>query len=166
METTLTHELDRTRFASAEIASFWWFTRHSLEGFMEVIDGLSADELNWRPPSPNANSIYALTAHTLGNVRMHVFRVLLGQSIERDREGELQSVADASNVTVPSWPVLRREAEDALATLPADILDRPFAHPVYGTIPGREVLMVMMRHTAEHHGQVELTRDLIVAARS
>lgn len=165
METTLTHEIDRARFASAEIASFWWFTHRSLEGFMDVMDGLSIDELNWRPPAPETNSIYALTAHTLGNVRMHVFRVLLGQSIERDREGELQSVADASNVPIPSWLALRREVEDALAALPADILDRPFAHPVYGTIPGREVLMVMMRHTAEHHGQAELTRDLAVAAR-
>jgi len=26
--------------------------------------------------------------------------------------------------------------------------------------------MVMMRHTAEHHGHVELTRDLIIAART
>jgi len=161
----MSHEIDRTRFASAEIASFWWFTHRSLEGYMEILETLSIDELNWRPPAPETNSIYALTAHVLGNVRLHVFRVLLGEAIERDRQGEFQSVAEASNVPVPAWPALRQEVEDALAALPAEILDRPFEHPVYGTIPGRDVLMVMMRHTAEHHGQVELTRDLAVAAR-
>ncbi len=162
----MTYEIDRTRFASAEIASFWWFTHRSLEGFMEILGELSIEELNWRPPAPETNSIYALTAHVLGNVRMHVFRVLLGETIERDREGEFRSVADASNVPVPAWPELRQEVEDALAALPSDILDRTFEHPVYGPMPGREVLMVMMRHTAEHYGQVELTRDLVVATRA
>ncbi len=162
----MSHEIDRARFASAEIASFWWFTHRSLEGFMEVIEGLTIDELNWRPPAPETNSIYALTAHTLGNVRMHVFRVLLGESIERDRDAEFQSVASPANVPVPGWPALRDEVEMALAAMPSAILDQQFEHPVFGPMPGRDVLMVMMRHTAEHHGQVELTRDLAVAART
>lgn len=162
----MTHEFDQSRFASAEVASFWRFTLRSLDGFMEIVDGLTVEELNWRPPSPDANSIYALTAHTLGNVRMHVFRVLLGQTTDRDRDGEFRSVADDSNVPIPGWPALRAEVEDALAVLTDDLLDSPFEHPVFGTMPGREVLMVMMRHTAEHHGHVGLTRDLIVAARA
>ncbi len=161
----MTHEIDRSRFASEEVASFWRFTLRSLDGFMEIVDSLTVEELNWRPPSPDANSIYALAAHTLGNVRMHVFRVLLGQTIDRDRDGEFRSVADASNVPIPGWAALRAEVETALGALPPDAIDRTFEHPVFGPLTGREVLMVMMRHTAEHHGHVGLTRDLIVAAR-
>ncbi len=162
----MTHEFDPAAFASAEAGSFWRFTLRSLDGFMEIVDSLAVEELNWRPLASGSNSIYALTTHTLGNVRMHIFRVLLDQAIDRDRDGEFRSVADASNVPIPAWPVLRAEVEAALATLPPEAMDRIFEHPVFGSISGREVLMVMMRHTAEHLGHVELTRDLIVAARS
>ena len=158
-------ETESATFGSAEVASFWRFTRRSLDGFMEVVDSVTTDELNWRPPAPDTNSIYALALHTLGNVRMHVFRVLLGQSVDRDRDGELQSLAAASNVPIPFWPSLRSEVGEALATLPAEAMDRTYDHPVFGPLTGREVLMVMMRHTAEHLGQAELTRDLILAAR-
>ena len=58
------------------------------------------------------------------------------------------------------------ERETALRGLPPEAMDRTFDHPVFGPLTGREVLMVMMRHTAEHLGHVELTRDLIVAARA
>ncbi len=162
----MTHDGDVAAFASAEVGSFWRFTLRSLDGFMEIVESLTVDELNWRPPAPDANSIYALTTHTLGNVRMHVFRVLLDQTIDRDRDGEFRSVADPSNVPIPAWPVLRAEVEAALGALPPEAMNRTFEHPVFGSITGREVLMVMMRHTAEHHGHVELTRDLIVAART
>lgn len=162
----MTHDNDAAEFASAEVGSFWRFTLRSLDGFMEIVDSLSVDELNWRPPAPETNSIYALTSHTLGNVRMHVYRVLLGQPIDRDRDGELRSVADASNVPIPAWPALRSGVEAALKELPPETMDRSFDHPVFGPLSGRDVLMAMMRHTSEHQGHVELTRDLIVAARS
>jgi hypothetical protein len=35
---------------------------------------------------------------------------------------------------------------------------------VRGEVTGREVLMLMARHAAEHVGHAELTRDLAVAA--
>ncbi len=162
----MTDGTDSATFQSTEVESFWRFTNRSLEGFMEAMEGLTVEELNWRPPAPDTNSIYILATHTLGNVRMHVFRVLLGQSIDRDRDRELRSVADASNVPIPFWPSLHAEIEGALATLPAGAMDETFEHPVFGPLTGREVLMVMLRHTAEHHGQVELTRDLILAERA
>lgn len=165
---TMTHDADNVTaaFESAEVGSFWRFTLRSLDGFMKIVDDLSVDELNWQPPSPDANSIYALATHTLGNVRMHVFRVLLGQTIDRDRDGEFRSVADDSNVPIPAWPALRAEVETALESLPPEAMDQTFEHPVFGPLSGREVMMVMMRHTSEHLGHVELTRDLIVSARS
>lgn len=162
----MTHDGDTGAFASAEVGSFWRFTLRSLDGFMEILDSLTIDEVNWRPSVSGSNSIYALTAHTLGNVRMHVFRVFLGQTIDRDRNGEFRSVADPSNVPIPGWPVLRSEVEAALGGLPPEAMDHIFEHPVFGPLTGREVLMVMMRHTAEHLGHVELTRDLIVARRA
>ncbi|MBA2468939.1 MAG: DinB family protein [Chloroflexia bacterium] len=161
----MTDGTDSATFQSAEVESFWRFTNRSLEGFMAAMEGLTVEELNWRPPAPDTNSIYVLATHTLGNVRMHVFRVLLGQSIDRDRDQEFRSVAEASNVPIPFWPSLQAEVAGTLAGLPDETMNAPFDHPVFGPLTGREVLMVMLRHTAEHLGQVELTRDLILAER-
>jgi hypothetical protein len=37
-------------------------------------------------------------------------------------------------------------------------------HPRRGPLSGREILIVVARHAAEHLGQAELTRDLMKAA--
>jgi hypothetical protein len=51
----------------------------------------------------------------------------------------------------------------SLATLtPAD-LDGFRRHPRRGDITGREVLIVVARHAAEHWGEVQLTRSLMRA---
>ena len=46
------------------------------------------------------------------------------------------------------------------------ILDQPFTHPRRGQMSGRAILMVVIRHAAEHMGHAELTRDLIRAKRN
>ncbi|MCB0140064.1 MAG: DUF664 domain-containing protein, partial [Caldilineaceae bacterium] len=38
-----------------------------------------------------------------------------------------------------------------------------FTHPRRGQMSGRAILMVVMRHAAEHMGHAELTRDLLYA---
>ena len=37
------------------------------------------------------------------------------------------------------------------------------AHPRRGTITGRDVLIVVARHAAEHWGEAQLTRSLLKA---
>ncbi|CAN5843324.1 hypothetical protein BH10CHL1_BH10CHL1_01810 [soil metagenome] len=48
----------------------------------------------------------------------------------------------------------------------ADELTRVRSHPRRGQITGREILLVVACHAAEHRGQAELTRDLLFAARA
>ena len=45
-------------------------------------------------------------------------------------------------------------------------MDRERDHPRYGTISGRELLVLVATHAAEHYGQAQLTRDLLKAQRS
>jgi hypothetical protein len=83
--------------------------------------------------------------HTLGNVEENLLMVLCGQPVARQRDAEL---ADRS-VTV-----------DELAALAAEKMTRLRPHPRRGGISGRDVLIIVARHAAEHHGQAELTRVL------
>lgn len=150
--------------SNAEMATSWRMLGEVLDRFANVMDGLSVDDLNWRPTAPETNSIYALATHTLGNVRWTVIEILGGQPADRDRDAEFQSAADASNVPIPTWDSVQAELEHVLAAMPADAMDRTYLHPVFGPCTGREVMVVMIRHAAEHLGHAGLTRDMVKAA--
>jgi hypothetical protein len=157
---------DVTRFASAEIATFWMFLEQVLDRFVELMDGLGPDELNWHPDAPGTNSIHVLSTHTMGNVRWTVLEIIRGHSVNRDRDGEFASMAGETNVPVEQWPALRGELEEAIGALPAEAMDTIYHHPVFGDYTGRQVMLVMIRHAAEHLGHAGMTRDLIMANRS
>ena len=67
---------------------FWRYIASSLDRLVALLDGLSADDLDWRPPAPGANSLYVLAMHTLGNAEENLLEILGGQPIGRDREAE------------------------------------------------------------------------------
>ena len=151
-------------FADPEAATFWRFIASSLDRLVALAAELPPDGLDWRPPTPDTNSVYALTVHTLGNAEENILQTLCGRPIGRDRDAEFAQSGTAAGV-LARWRELRPRLEAALARLPAGELARERAHPRRGTISGRAVLLVVARHAAEHLGQAELTRDLWRAAR-
>ena len=64
------------------------------------------------------------------------------------------------------WNELKDQLSDAIQALPPTELDRERDHLRRGSITGRELLIVVARHAAEHYGQAQLTRDLLTAQRS
>jgi hypothetical protein len=153
-----------TAFASREIASFHRFIANSLDRLVTLVGEHDEAGLNRRPPAPDANSLYALATHTLGNAEENILQTLCGRPVARQREAEFAARGDSAAVA-ERWRALRDELTEAMAALtPAD-LDRERAHPRRGALTGREVLLVVARHAAEHLGQAELTRDLLLATR-
>jgi DinB superfamily len=160
----MTTDTSTPSFANVEIASHWPYIERTLERMMAIVRECSVEQLNWRPPAEGANSIYALATHTFANARVNVIQVLCGRPIDRDREAEFRSVATEENATIPQWPAIRAELRAAVAALSDADLDRLCEHPARGEVTGREVLMILARHAAEHVGHAELTRDLAIAA--
>ena len=153
---------------SPEVASIWRFIDRSLERLVTSLDGLSEEDLNWRPAAAETNSLQVLAVHTLGNVEESVLEILCGQPVGRDRDAEFAAEAAAGPGGHPvreRWLALQRRAQACLADLPAGALDGEYTHPRRGTISGRDVLLIAATHAAEHAGQAELTRDLLRAAR-
>jgi len=70
-----------------ELDSFWGFISRSIERIIACLDGLPADELNWRPLE-NANSLYVLATHILGTTEENILGVLCGQPVQRKRAEE------------------------------------------------------------------------------
>lgn len=148
-----------------EIALFWRKIVSSVDGLVACLDELTAAELNWRPLE-NANSLFVLTAHTLGNVEENLCGVLCGQMVQRQRAAEFSRRGLSALALQQQWQTLQHRIADALAQLPQAKLTRERLHPRRGQITGREILLVVARHAAEHRGQAELTRDLLVATRA
>lgn len=151
--------------SQSEPLLFWRYIASSIDRLVAVAEGLDDDELDWLPPAPETSSVYALAMHTMGNAEENLLGTLGGQPITRDRDGEFADFATAQVTVAARWDALRPRLAASLAALPPGALDADYPHPRRGSISGRDILIVVARHAAEHLGQAELTRDLLRAAR-
>ena len=150
----------------SEIESFQHFIFATIDSIVGALDELTAEELNWRPTAPATNSLYAIATHVLGNTEENVLRTLCGQTITRDRPSEFAASGKSADDVRAHWTDLRDRVERALAALPPGDLDREQHHPRRGTLTGREILLVVARHAAEHWGEAQLTKSLLPAGRT
>jgi hypothetical protein len=142
------------------VATLWRFILSSLDRLLSVAHSLDWEGLQWRPPAPQANSVAVLVRHTLGNAEENLLMVLCGQPFARQRDAEFADRSMTVDELASQWHDLRPRLEVALADLAAEEMTRLRAHPRRGSVSGRDVLIVVARHAAEHLGQAELTRDL------
>jgi DinB family protein len=126
----------------------------------ELIDGLDAGALNWKP-HPEANSIAAMVTHVLGSER-EMLAAVRGVRVPRDRPSEFLATADAARLgrlvdDADTWleeQASRMTGDDLAADRPRG--DRP-------PKPGLEWLVTNYGHAREHLAQMELTKQLYSA---
>jgi hypothetical protein len=147
-----------------EIGSLWLHITHSVDRILSCLDELNEDDLNWRPIE-SANSLYVLVTHMMGNIEANILGVLYHERIDRHRENEFKAHGNDAGPLKKRWRKLRDVISTHLEKLPPDALDREYLHPRRGCITGRELLIMIARHAAEHVGHAELTRDLLFTAR-
>ncbi len=155
----MTHQ-DTTRI-------LWSYIGRAIEGIIGALADLEAAgvALDWRPAGAGANSVHALAAHALGATEHRLLDVLCGIEVSRDREAEFASGDVRSAAAIAGeWRALAARIGAALEGLGEEDLEAVRRHPHRGELSGLEVLVVVLRHVAEHHGQAELTRDLALAA--
>lgn len=146
---------------SGEIRSCQRFIFSTLDHLVGSLEGLTEDELNWRPPAPDTNSLYAIVTHVLGNAEENVLQTVCGQPVSRSRAAELAARGNCAEPVRERWRELRTRMEAALDRLPTGDLDRELEHPRRGALTGRDVLLVVARHAAEHWGEAQLTLSLL-----
>ena len=146
---------------SREVDSFRRFIFSTIDDLVQSLEGLSEPQLNWRPAAADTNSLYAIVTHVLGNAEENVLQTVCGLAVSRSRVAELAARGTTWEPVRDHWRELRARMETALAALPAGELDRERPHPRRGMLTGREVLLVVARHAAEHWGEAQLTRSLM-----
>ena len=147
-----------------EIDLYWHKIRDTVDELVGCLEGVSSGDLDWSPLD-DANSLYVLTTHTMGNVRHNLLNGLCGLPLSRDRDAEFVVKGGSAVEIEAHWNELKSQISDSIEELPPSELDRERDHPRYGIISGRELLILVATHAAEHYGQAQLTRDLLKAQR-
>ena len=149
--------------ARREIDSFQRYIFGTIDRPVNSLDGLGAAELNWRPPAPSSNSLCAIAMHVLGNTEENLLSTLCGLPRRRERDAEFAARGTTCAAVRERWRVLRMDVAAALADVTPTDLDREREHPRRGGLTGREILLVVARHAAEHWGEAQLTHGLMRA---
>jgi hypothetical protein len=147
----------------SEVESFQHFIFNTIDSIVGALDGLSAEELNGRPAAPATNSLYAIATHVLGNAEENLLGTLCRQPHGRNYATEFAASAPVPDAVREHWADLRERIAKHLGSLTREELDGAREHPRRGIITGRDVLIVVARHTTEHWGEAQLTRSLMKA---
>jgi hypothetical protein len=137
----------------------------TLARILACLDGLSPAEQLWHPSAVGANSILAIGNHALSNAADNILRVIDGQIVPRDRATEFEVLPASADELRERWRALEPRLSRVLEDLTTNDLARHVELGWRDPAPIFEVMIMAIRHAAEHQGQAELTRDLVLAAR-
>lgn len=137
----------------------------ALDGMFQIAEVLGDERVNLRPNQmPNTSSPFVILTHCVGLTHYWVGSVLAGRPVQRDREAEFRAQGTVADL---------RQAVHALKQqLPEDIKhvrgDQPPAFPEAVRQPHMQswtqgrFLLQCYKELAQHHGHMELTRDVML----
>lgn len=149
-----------------EASEYLYFANRAFDGMAGIVEKLGDDFANRTPSLPGANSPYALLTHCIGVSDFWGGYLVNGRQIERDRAAEFTSSG-------PVAPLLQRTIEAKIrlaeyvagADLRAPLRDKPpaaFQGPE-DDLTQAGALQHIYEELTQHHGQMEILRDLILA---
>ena len=139
------------------------FLCRSLGRIVGCLDELTAEQQRWLPPALGSNSLLAIARHALQNAEDNVLGLLGGAPMARERAADFDDQALDAAAIGAQWTALEPRLVACLAEQTMVTLLESVEHRRRGRLSRFEVLIVALRHAAEHLGQAELTRDLVLA---
>lgn len=145
---------------------FFLIERH-LGPMLEIAESLGDERVNVVPDLPGANSAYQLVFHCCGMLEWWTRESILGRPVQRDRAAEFAATGTVASLQARVRQVIDQLAED----LPQIDLDAPLRGPYadYGgtaiAASARGALLHVLEELAQHHGHLEITRDVVQAYR-
>ncbi|MCI2423777.1 DinB family protein [Saccharopolyspora sp. K220] len=145
---------------------YLYFLRRAFDGMIGALEELGDERACTTPPLTGANSPYAITRHCMAVADYWIGHVIAGRAVERDRPAEFTSRGTAADL---------KESLDLLfGRLRADLLGASGSSSPRNTPPGsfegpdRDLTCVgvqlhVLEELAQHHGQVQISRDLLLA---
>jgi hypothetical protein len=141
------------------------FLNGALDGMVQIVEALGDERINQRPNNmPNTNSPFAILTHCVGLTHYWVGTVLAGRQVHRDRDAEFRAQGTVAEI--------RQKVRDLQQHMQEDIKhvrgDQPCAFPEAVRQPHMrtwtqgQFLLQCYKELAQHHGHMELTRDVML----
>jgi hypothetical protein len=143
-----------------------WYADHALDQMVDALRRLGDERVNDRPDLPGANSPFAIVTHCLGVLEFWGGAMVAGRSVTRDRDAEFRATGRIEEL-VEQVDAARRCLADDVAGVRWDDPPRSPVDPEDADRPdGRRqggVLLHILEELYQHLGQLELTRDVLLA---
>lgn len=130
---------------------------------LDIVADLGDELANTAPDLPGANTPFQLVFHTCGMLEWWTRESILGEPVGRDRTAEFTAKGSVEDLRLRVEQVVWQLQDDL-----ADIdLDAPLrgGHADYAGTPiaesGRGALLHVLEELAQHHGHLEITRDVL-----
>ncbi|RZS44982.1 uncharacterized protein DUF664 [Herbihabitans rhizosphaerae] len=141
------------------------FADRALDGMCDIVSGLGDELANTRPPLPGANSPYQVLTHCLGVMEYWAGQLIAGRAITRDRPAEFTASGPVDELVSLVAQRKQRFRDDLVHVRPGALVSTPppkswlpdgypFTHEV--------VLLHVLEELCQHHGQMEITRDMLI----
>ena len=145
---------------------YLYFTERALDGMASIVAELGDDRANSQA-YPDANTPYALLHHCLAVVETWVGGFVRGRGVVRDRESEFAASGLVDGLIERCALIKNQLREDVAEAEPdAPLLQEPpteFLGPPR-TLTQGAALQHVFEELAQHHGQMESLRDMLVLA--
>jgi hypothetical protein len=147
------------------VEDYLFYVDEALEGMVAIVTELGDVLANRRPDLPGANSPYAVLTHCLGVMEYWAGYMVAGRQITRDRDAEFRAAGAVVDL-VDRTRRARQQLESDLMNL------EPFAAPRgtppedFGPLTRSQggALIHLYEELAQHRGQMEGCRDVLLAA--
>ena len=147
-------------------ASFFLpFINAAFDGMLKIAEDLGDERVNQRPNNmDNTSTPFIILTHCVGLTRYWLGSVVIGRPVTRDRDAELRAQGTVAD--------LRQAVKALQSDLQEDIqhvqVDQPVPNPDavrqehMKTWKQGQFLLQCFKELAQHHGQMELTRDVML----
>ena len=146
-------------------SDYLWFVDQALDGMVAIVRELGDDLASTRPELPDANAPYAILTHCLGVMEYWGGGTVADRAFERDRAAEFAASGDVATLVQRTEDARQRLHADLASfdpgAAPASVARGP--DPVPYTETKGAVLLHILEELYQHLGQMELTRDVLLA---
>jgi hypothetical protein len=143
-----------------------YFVDNALDGMCAIAVGLGDDLANRRPEIPGANTPYGLLIHCLGVANYWAGALVAGREVERDRDAEFLATGPVAQL----GPLVERAKAQLAADIGGAVPEAPLRRQPDSEYQGPpqpltqgSVLLHVLEELCQHHGQMEIIRDALLA---
>jgi hypothetical protein len=155
----------RRELMSIAPEEFLTYINGALDGMVQIVEALGDERVNLRPNDmPNTNSPFSILTHCVGLTHYWIGAVLAGRQVQRDRDAEFRArgtVAEIQQAVRALQQHIQEDIKHVRGDQPSAFLEA-VRQPQMQTWTQGRFLLQCYKELAQHHGHMELTRDVLL----